>query len=203
MSLFFQQLVMAFVLGQSGPSRPDGYHPESLALSLPNYLLVAYSVFALSRFLVSGLCYLSGRFPSYSLLPTARTLLSTAVFSSAICVLITVVLPTSTNPNLAVIPIILFFFSEGLIWLLVFSLGLRGQGGRTKRAVVWITMGGSGPAVWPFVSYGILRGGGSVQVAMVVVVVLMTVVGVYPLFLTVVKAAREIVDRPPGEAAAC
>jgi fucose permease len=202
MSLFVQQLTTAFVSGPSGPSRPNGYRPASLALSLPNYLLVAHSVFALARFLASGLCYLSARFPSSFFLPTARALLSAAVFSSTMCVLTVVVLPTTTNPNLAVIPIILFFFSEGPIWPLVFSLGLRGQGDRTKRAAVWITMGGCGPAVWPFVSYGIIQAGGSVQVAMVVVVVLMAMVGVYPLFLTVVKRAREMVDIPPGEVAA-
>ena len=201
MSLFFKQLTTAFVPAPPGPLRP--INPDllkGLVLSLPNYLLVARSAFAFSRFLASGLCYLSARFPSSPFFPTPRTLLSTVVFSSAVCILTAVVLPITTNPNRAIIPVILFFFFEGPIWPLVFSLGLRGQGDRTKRASVWITMGGSGPAVWPFVSYGILRAGGNVQVAMVVVVVLMAVVGVYPLFLTVVKGAREMVDKPPGEA---
>ena len=204
MSLFHKHLIAAFVPAPPGPSLPNRDLPDGLpglGLSLPNYLLVARSAFAFSRFLASGLCYLSARFPSSSFLPTPRTLLLSVVFSSTVCVLTVVVLPITTNPNLAVIPVILFFFFEGPIWPLVFSLGLRGQGDKTKRASVWITMGGSGPAVWPFVSYRILCAGGSIQVAMVVVVVLIAVAGVYPLFLTVVKGAREMVDKPPGEAA--
>jgi len=204
MSLFYKQLITAFVPAPPGHSPPNGDLPDGLprlALSLPSYLLVAHAAFASSRFLASGLCYLSARFPSSSFLPTPRTLLSSVVFSSTVCALTVVVLPTTTNPNLVVIAVILFFFFEGPVWPLVFSLGLRGQGDRTKGASVWITMGGSGPAVWPFVSYGILSAGGSIQVALVVVVVLMAVVGVYPLFLTVVKGAREMVDKPPEEAA--
>ncbi|KAK4039164.1 hypothetical protein C8A01DRAFT_47302 [Parachaetomium inaequale] len=200
MSLFFEQLVTAFVPNPSAAlaSSQTGIRPAALALSLPSYLLVAHSTFALSRFLAGGMCILSARHPSNPFLPTARTLLALSITLSTVFVLITVTLPTTnTDPNKAIIPILLFFFAEGPIWPLVFSLGLRGQGARTKQAAAWITMGGCGPGVWPFVSYGIMRRGGSVQVSLVVVVVLMAVAGVYPAFLGFVKGARVLADVPP------
>ncbi|KAK4249047.1 hypothetical protein C7999DRAFT_30411 [Corynascus novoguineensis] len=205
MSLFFNELLTAFTATNSdgadvlASSAKRTAHPDGLALSLPNYLLVAHSAFALSRFLAGGVCILAARRPSKKpFLPSARTLLTLSISLSAVFALAAVALPAArTDPDTAAIPVILFFFCEGPIWPLVFSLGLRGQGARTKRAAAWLTMGGCGPAVWPFVSYGIGRRGGGVQVSLVVVVVLMAAAGVYPAFLGLVRGARELADVPP------
>lgn len=105
-----------------------------------------------------------------------------------------VVLRPLDNPNLLVVPAVLFFFCEGPLWPLIFAMGLRGQGKRTKRAAVWLTMGGSGPAFWPFVMYAITKNGGSVQISFIVVVVLCVLTLFYPVFLTVVGDARDLVD---------
>lgn len=202
MSLFFQQLVTAFaspptdtetaIISRAAVAitrRPDG-----LALTLHSYLLLAHSAFAISRFLAAILCFLSARHPRNRFLPTARTILTLSVTLATLLVLAAVVLPTSVDAKIAVILIILFFFFEGPIYPLTFSLGLRGQGARTKRAAAWLVMACCGPGVWPFAAYGIVRRGGSVQVATVLVVVLMALAGVFPAFLGVVRRARAMVD---------
>jgi hypothetical protein len=102
------------------------------------------------------------------------------------------------NPNHAAIPVILLYFTEGPCWPLIFSLGLRGQGRRTKRAAAFITMGGSGPAFFPFVMYAIIKRSNSVQLAYVVVALLQFLTGVYPLFLMLVRDARAMVDPVVG-----
>ncbi|KAL2178099.1 uncharacterized protein P884DRAFT_132473 [Thermothelomyces heterothallicus CBS 202.75] len=201
MSLFFDPLLASFANQPAAAltSTNTTARPHGLTLSLPNYLLVAHSAFALSRFLAGGVCILAARHPAQHFLPSARTLLTLSISLSALLGLIIVTLPAaSTNPNAAAVPVILFFFCEGPIWPLVFSLGLRGQGSRTKQAATWLTMGACGPAVWPFVSYGIMRAGASVQVSLVVVVILMAVAGTYPAFLGLVKGARMFVDVPPA-----
>ncbi|KAH6627111.1 hypothetical protein B0J18DRAFT_160228 [Chaetomium sp. MPI-SDFR-AT-0129] len=236
MSLFFEQLISAFVTPANGDrdaalassqtgGGAGGGGPGGLALSLPNYLFVAHTAFAVSRFVAAGVCIWAvqreqnkpSALPDDNLTTnppnnpnthktnkytnTPLTLLLLSILLSTLSLLTVLVLPPEpTNPNLATLPILLFFFFEGPIWPLIFSLGLRGQGVRTKQAAAWLTMGGCGPGVWPFVSYGILqRGGGpqaggrNVQVSLVVVVVLMAVAGVYPGFLMGVKGGREMV----------
>lgn len=191
MSVFFTRLMTAFsATHEEYPnSRPDGF-----AMSTLNYLVVAHTAFAISRFIAAYLCYLHVQHPTHRLIPTPRTILSVSALLSTIFVLVTVVYKPASNPNLMAVPIILFFFFEGPIWPLIFSLGLRGQGKRTKQTAAWLTMGGSGPAFWPFVSYAILQRGGSIQTSFIVVIVLMAITMVYPIFLTVVRDAREMSD---------
>jgi fucose permease len=201
LSLFFKQLLTSFAsIPQTSLLSPTttptttiaNPHPAGLTLSLPNTLLLSHALFALSRFLTGLLSLLSTKYPSLPYLPSPHTLLILSIFLTTLSALTLVVLPPDNNitPNSASIPLLLFTFFEGPIWPLLFSLGLRGQGGRTKLAAACITAGGSGAGVWPFVAYGVVQAGGSVQVAMVVVVVLMAVAGVYPAFLVVVTGAR-------------
>ncbi|KAH6840706.1 major facilitator superfamily domain-containing protein [Chaetomium sp. MPI-CAGE-AT-0009] len=198
MSLFFEQLITSFTPNPSLAlaTSQSGLRPPGLTLSLPNYLLIAHTAFALSRFLAGGLCILHAHHHHHTpktYLPTPRTLLLLCTTLTSLLALTTVLLPTpQTSPNTTTIPLTLFYFFEGPIWPLLFSLGLRGQGTRTKQASAWLTMGGSGPLVWPFVAYGIIQGGGSVQVSVVVIVVLMAVAGAFPGFLGVLgpKKAR-------------
>lgn len=161
-----------------------------LVMSIPDYLLIAQSGFTVSRFILAAILY---KGLSNQRLPRPRTLLAICVSLSAIFALLSVVLRPK-NPNLAAIPIILLYFTEGPCWPLIFSLGLRGQGRRTKRAAAFITMGASGPAFFPFVMYAIIKRTDSVQLAYVVVAVLQFVTGVYPLFLMGVRDARALVD---------
>jgi fucose permease len=203
MSIYFGSLLTQLLPPASTDPSPSSNDTTStadrlpgLALSIPDYLLVAHTAFAVSRFAAGYLAYLSVRRPQSRFVPTPRTVLSVSALLSVLFALLVVVLRPRGNANLLAIPIILFFFAEGPLWPLIFALGLRGQGKRTKRAGAWLTMGASGPAFWPFVLYGIVRRGGSLQTAFVVVVVLLVFTGVYPFFLTAVGDARKLVD--PG-----
>ncbi|KAI1762146.1 MFS general substrate transporter [Hypoxylon sp. FL1150] len=168
--------------------------PPGLALSIPNYLLISHAAFALSRFLTAYLAFLS---PTNPKVPQPRTVLSITTGLSIICgILVTALRPA--NPNLLAIPIVLFFFFEGPMWPLIFTLGLRGQGKRTKRAAAWITMGASGPAFWPFVMYAIVQRGGSIQTAYSLVPALLFVTGFFSLFLDLKRDARALVDARVG-----
>lgn len=192
-SIFFNPLITAFV---PLSERTSGFRPPGLAVSTLSYLLIAHTAFAASRFLAGGLSYLSVARPAAKYFPRPRTILLVSIFMSVVFALITTVLPETKSPNTISIPLILFYFAEGPIWPLVFSFGLRGQGDRTKRAAAWLTMGASGPAFWPFVSYAIAsRNEAKVQIAVgVVVVVLLVVALVYPLLLTVVRDTRVMID---------
>ncbi|KAK4229656.1 major facilitator superfamily domain-containing protein [Podospora fimiseda] len=189
MSVFFHSLITSFATSNAASSNPPGF-----TISVLNYLVIAHTAFAVSRFMVAGLTYLSVTHPSIRLLPTPRTVLLITVVLSTLCALVTMILPPTSDPNMLAIPIILFFFFEGPIFPLVFSLGLRGQGDRTKRAAAWLTMGGSGPAFWPFVTYAVVEKGGSVRTGNIVVVALMGVCAFYPLFLTISKRGRSMSD---------
>lgn len=201
MSIFFSEILTPNVAVQSRAASEEGGHttdslqpPPGLALSIPNYLLIAHTAFAVSRFLAAYLAYLS---PTHPKLPQPRTVLSITTGLSIICgILVAALRPT--NPNLLAIPVVLFFFFEGPMWPLIFTLGLRGQGKRTKRAAAWITMGASGPAFWPFVMYAIVKRGGSIQTAFTLVPALLVITGFFSLFLDLKRDARTLVDARVG-----
>jgi fucose permease len=204
MSMYFGNLLSPVLPTQPTSSSTnndavsDGKTP-GLTLSIPDYVLIGHTAFAVSRFAAGYLAYLSVRHPKCRFIPTPKTVLSASALLSMIFALLVVVLRPHNNPNLLVIPMVLFLLSEGPIWPLIFALGLRGQGKRTKRAAAWLTMGASGPAFWPFVLYGIVKGGGSLQTAFVVVVVLLFFTFIYPVFLIVLKDARTLVDVGDGK----
>ncbi|KAB5515217.1 major facilitator superfamily domain-containing protein [Coniochaeta sp. 2T2.1] len=205
MSIYFGPLLTTLLppvpeeSGNGTDSSTSNSKPPGLAMSIPDYLLVAHTAFAVSRFAAGYIAYLSVRHPKCRYIPTPRTMLSFSALMSVIFALLVVVLRPHSNANLLVVPVVLFFLAEGPLWPLIFALGLRGQGKRTKRAGAWLTMGASGPAFWPFVLYGVVREGGSLQTAFVVVVVLLVVSFLYPVFLTVIKDAKTLVDVGPGK----
>lgn len=196
-SLFFRDLLESVLpgsdSGQSAAQDPTGtadpHRPPGSAMSVPDYLLIAHAAFAVARFFAGGMTYLSVH---HRHLPQPRTLLAMFLGMSFLFALLTVVL-NRPGPNAIVIPVILFFFAEGPIWPLIFSIGLRGQGRRTKRAAAFITMGGSGGGVVPFIMYGIITSGGSTQLSYIVIVVLQVIMMAYPIFLEASRDAREMV----------
>ncbi|KAJ4396037.1 hypothetical protein N0V93_000253 [Gnomoniopsis smithogilvyi] len=193
MSIFFKNLITAFLPSSSDRSSDD---PTGLFLPVTDYTLIAHAAFALSRFNAAHLTWLSVKYPHSRLIPCPRTMLTIFSALSILFALLCVVLQPYDSPNLIVIPAILFFFAEGPIWPLIFAMGLRGQGDRTKRASAWLTMGASGPAIWPFVMYGISNSASthSLQLAFIVVVVLLLFTLAYPLILTAMRDARGVVD---------
>ncbi|KAI0179203.1 MFS general substrate transporter [Hypoxylon sp. FL1284] len=205
MSIFFSdiltpttpvQLVNSYVASNaaSNAAKSSLEPPPGLVLSIPNYLHISHTAFALSRFLAAYLAYLS---PSHPKIPQPRTVLSITTGLAIVCG-ISVAALRPANPNFLVIPVALFFFFEGPMWPLIFALGLRGQGKRTKRAGAWITMGASGPAFWPFVMYAITQRGGSIQTAFALVPALFFITGFFSLFLDLNRDARSLVDARVG-----
>ncbi|OAA37993.1 Major facilitator superfamily domain, general substrate transporter [Beauveria brongniartii RCEF 3172] len=171
-------------------------HPQrvlGLNLTIADYLLCGQSVFAASRILAAITCYFS---VSVRFVPKPRTLLAFCVVLCFIASLLLVTLRPS-DPDLIIIPALLFFFGEGPIWPLVFAMGLRGQGRRTKRAAAFITMGGSGPLFFPFIIYGVVRKGGTIHRAWVVIVALQVVMIVCSGYLDISKDAKLLID-PQG-----
>ncbi|PTB57382.1 hypothetical protein M431DRAFT_78619 [Trichoderma harzianum CBS 226.95] len=204
-STFFNSLLVSIIPGQpkSGMQATFGTvtgaavdpdHPMGFTLSLSDYLTVGHTVFAVSRFAAAYFIYLS---VNNSRLPQPRTVLSFSIILCFISALLCVLLKPS-NPNLLFIPACLFFFGEGPIWPLIFAIGMRGQGRRTKRAAAFITMGASGPLFFPFIMYGIIVRGGTVQTAFILIVAMQVAMLALPIFLTYVKDARLMVDPRPS-----
>lgn len=205
MSIFFSSIITPD-LSSGAASNPDGTteadhggivnQPTGLALTTSDYLLIAHTAFAVSRFLTAYLAYLS---PTHPRVPQPRTILNIcAGLGILFGVIIVAIKPT--NPNLVIIPVVLFFFAEGPMWPLIYTLGLRGQGKRTKRAAAYITMGGSGAAFWPFVLYAINKTGVSYRVAFIVIPSLFVITAIFPLFLDLKRDARALVDARVGKA---
>ena len=192
MSIYFTDLLTAYA--PPVPSGGDTSRPPGMALSNANYLVVAHTAFAVSRFVCGYLAYLVVKHPNNRFLPTPRTMLTVSAVLTMLFALLTVVIRPWGNPNLMFVPIVFFFLFEGPLWPLIFALGLRGQGRRTKRAAAWLTMGGSGPAFWPFVIYAIVNQGGSIQTAFILVVALLVFPLIYPMFLTFCKDAKAMVE---------
>ncbi|KAK8084764.1 hypothetical protein PG997_006035 [Apiospora hydei] len=204
MSIFFQSIITPD-LNSGADSNPDSTteadhngdvdQPTGLALTVSDYLLIAHTAFAVSRFLAAYLAYLS---PTHPRVPQPRTILNICVGLGILFgILIAAIKPT--NPNLVVIPVVLFFFAEGPMWPLIYTLGLRGQGKRTKRAAAYITMGGSGAAFWPFVLYAINKTGVSYRIAFIVIPSLFVITVMFPLFLDLKRDARALVDARVGK----
>lgn len=196
-NIFFRRLVLSMMPEMAGRvvDAPHDFSadvkiPSDVGLTMSDYLLIAQSAFAAARFLVAAIIYWSLSNPH---VPKPRMILALCVGLSTVFAILSVVVHPQ-NANLAAIPIILLFTTEGPCFPLIFSMGLRGQGARTKRAAAFITMGGSGPAFFPFVMYAIIERGGTVQLAFVVVAVLQFTTFVYPMFLAISGGAKRIVD---------
>ncbi|ORY65087.1 L-fucose permease [Pseudomassariella vexata] len=193
MSIFFRGLLTPDNSGDTATNRDD--HPAELSVSISDYLLIGHTAFAISRFFTAYLAYLS---PTHPKVPQPRTVLTICTGLTIVSAILVAALRPKNNPNLLAIPAILFFFSEGPMWPLIFALGLRGQGKHTKCASAWITMGASGPAFWPFVIYGIKQAGRDYQIAFIVVPALLVIMSMFSLFLDLKRDARSLVDARVG-----
>ncbi|CCF35124.1 fucose permease [Colletotrichum higginsianum] len=199
-NIFFRSLIIAVLPNQedsgAGATNADtnpgenSDKPPGLTIGVTDYHLVAHSVFTISRFMVAFLTYMSVRKPR---MPKPRTWLAISVGLSILFALLTVVWKPA-DPNMLMVAVILFYFAEGPVWPLIFAIGLRGQGRRTKRAAAFITMGGSGAAFFPYVVYAIINNGATVQLSFVVIVALFALTAFYPIWLSFVHDAKTMTD---------
>lgn len=155
----------------------------TLTISVDGYSSISHTTFALSRFLFAPLC----------LIIPPRVLLLITYTGGIICAALTMSL--SVNSNALAAPALMFFFFEGPVWPLVYAIGLRGMGKRTKFAAACLTAGASGGGPFPFVQLGIIQGAHkSIQYSFCVLVALFAFGAIFPLYLNLIPGARHQVD---------
>jgi hypothetical protein len=117
-------------------------------------------------------------------------------FLGALLFSILVLSVTDVDPDkIGALTIALYFF-EGPIWPLVFATGLKRMGRGTKTAAVVLTSAASGAAFLPWFSFLIIHHDGrSAQYAYCLLIAFVGLGTLYPIYLSVVPAAREQVDR--------
>jgi fucose permease len=154
-----------------------------LTISIDDYGLVAQANFAIGRFL----------FASLVLLVAPRILILLAFILGTIFAILTMSL--TLNANGIAGPALVLFFFEGPIFPLVFAIGLRGMGKRTKYAAAGLTAATSGGAVFPFVMWAVYKvNHKTVQYTFCVVVALFAFGITFPAYLNLVPGARRQVD---------
>ncbi|RDL37694.1 MFS general substrate transporter [Venustampulla echinocandica] len=160
---------------------------SSLAVLPNNYVLIGHTTFALGRLFFVPLC----------LLVPPRILLLVAFIGCLVCSSLTMALDVSAN-RIAV-PSLLFFFFEGPIWPLIFAIGLRGLGGKTKFGAGCLTAAASGGGIFPFVMYAVQQiQNKSIQYSYCVIIALFAFGMLLPLYLNFVPNARAQVDPYKG-----
>lgn len=154
-----------------------------LTLRVGNYGLVGHAMFAVSRFFFAGLC----------LYVPPRLLLLVTSLGAVVCSGLTMSLPIQGNRIVG--PMLVLFYFEGPIWPLIFAMGIRGLGCRTKLGASLLTAAAGGGAVFPFVMLAVQRlADWSIQHSFCVVLTLNCCGILYPAFLNCVPKARRLVD---------
>ncbi|KAH7420176.1 MFS transporter-like protein [Cadophora sp. MPI-SDFR-AT-0126] len=154
-----------------------------LTLTPTNYGILGHTTFALGRYLFAILC----------LYITPRILLLATFVGGIIFSALT--MTVSTNGNGIAGPALIFFFFEGPVWPLIFAIGLRGLGRKTKQGASYLTAAASGGAVFPFVMLAVQRAEDrSVQYSYCVIVALFAFGTLYPAYLNFVPRVRHVVD---------
>jgi fucose permease len=176
MSAWFGQLL-------SSMTPPSG----SLTLTPDNYVLVGHTTFAVGRFLFAPLC----------LIIAPRVLLTLTILGCLIFSTLTFAL--SINANGIAGPALVFFFFEGPVFPLVYAIGIRGLGRRTKVGAVCITAATSGGGAFQFVMWAVQRvDNKSVKYSFCVIVALFAFSLIFPAYLNLVPEARHQVDPQKG-----
>jgi fucose permease len=157
--------------------------PGGLTLSPDNYAQVGHTTFAIGRFLFAPLC----------LIIPPRILLLLIYIGCLVFSILTMALPLSANGIAG--PALIFFFFEGPVFPLVYAIGLRGLGRRTKQGASYITAATGGGSVFQFVMWAVMRlDDKSVKYSYCVIVALFAFSIVFPVYLNLVPMARRQVD---------
>lgn len=156
---------------------------SSLSLSENDFLAIGHTTFALSRFIFAPLC----------LIIPPRILLLVSFIGCILFSILTTTLSLSAN-GVSGLVLMLFFF-EGPIYPLIFAIGLRGMGKKTKMAAGFLTAACVGGGSWPFVMWAVQYSTHrSVQFSFVVIVALCAAGIIFPLYLCCFERARFQVD---------
>lgn len=154
-----------------------------LTLTEDNYVLIGHTTFAIGRLLFAPLC----------LIMAPRILLTITILGCLIFSTLTFAL--GLNANGIAGPALLFFFFEGPVFPLVYAMGIRGLGRRTKIGAVCITAATSGGGAFQFVMWAVQRvDDKSVKYSFCVIVALFAFSLIFPAFVNLVSGARHQVD---------
>lgn len=148
--------------------------------SSSNYMAIAHTAFAASRFLAAGL--------GFWIKP--RILL----FGFLICAIIFQVLAMNYSGHIGLAMIIMVFFMEGPLFSLIFAQSLRGMGRHTRLASVFITAAVSGGAVFAPIANHIANAGNRVAYSLVIAVAAFAGATVFAIWLNGSALARAQVD---------
>jgi fucose permease len=156
---------------------------SGLAISADDYGLVAQTAFALGRFFAAPLCLY---------IPPRILLLVTFIGGLIFSILI---VSLDLNANGMSGPLTLFRFFEGPAWPIIYAIGLRGLGRKTKQGAAYITAAASGGAVFPFVMWAVQQvDNKSIQYSYVVIIALFSFMMLFPIYLNFVPMVRHQVD---------
>lgn len=156
---------------------------STLTITADNYVLVGHTTFAVGRFLLAPLCLI---IPSRILL--LLIYIGCLVFS-------TLTMSLSLSSNSLAGPALLFFFFEGPVFPLVYAIGIRGLGRRTKQGASYITAATSGGGVFQFVMWAVQRiDHKSIKYSYCVIVALFAFSMLFPIYLNFIPLARHQVD---------
>ncbi|KAG9247962.1 putative L-fucose permease [Calycina marina] len=154
---------------------------STFTITSKDYIIVGATLFALSRFIFAFLC----------LIIAPRLLLLSCFLFGILFSILTHTLQVSANGIAA--PILMLYFFEGPIFPLIFAIGIRGMGRRTKWTASLIVAAVSGGSAFPFVMWFIEKHT-SAQNAYWVIIILYVIGTLFPIYLTVVPSVRHQVD---------
>ncbi len=160
--------------------------PSNLTLSTFNYALIGRGTFAIGRFLAAALCLI--------LRPRIILLLS-FIFALLFSILIFALPdPSGQSANTIAGMALLVLFFEGPMWPIIFAISLRRMGRATKSAAAFLTAAASGGAAFPWVMFAVQARGMGVQYSFCIPVALFAVGLLFPIYMSIVPAARTQVD---------
>ncbi|KAG9238414.1 MFS transporter-like protein [Amylocarpus encephaloides] len=161
---------------------------SGLTLTVDNYILVGHATFAIGRFMFAPLC----------LVIKPRILLLLIFIGNIVLACLTMALHLDSNGIAG--PAIVFYFFEGPVWPMIFAMGLRGLGKRTKIGAALLTASASGGAVFPFIMWAVQRlHHHTVQYSYCVIVALYAFGVLFPMYLLLTPKAKRQIDPPPRE----
>lgn len=144
-------------------------------------LTIGHGLFAASRFIAAGVCYMGF---------TPRLILNVCCTGTFLSSLLAVVLK---DGQAAFACILLTLFFEGPVFPTLFATVIRGMGRRTKQVSIALTASIGFVAVWQTVTWAVWRDHG-VRQAYIVVVVLCFFQALYPIALASSPTLRRWVD---------
>lgn len=150
-----------------------------------NYMAVAHTAFAVSRFLAAGLCFF-----------IQPRILMLFYFLGAI---VFEVLAMNYSGSTGTAMIIMVFFFEGPLFSLIFAQALRGLGRYTKIGSVFLAASISGGSVFSPISNQISLNPNRAMYSLVVGAAVFAAGTLFPLWLNISPLARKQCDPPPKE----